>query len=261
MAETWRLLDTGLGSAARNIALARAMLEARDADEIPSTLRFLRFTRSALLGCNDSAAQVLNVDGCRAHDIAVQRRLTGGGALYVDERHLGWELFLHRRDVAGAALRVVSQRVAHAAATAISALGANARCRPPGDIEVDARTIASGGIAIDGQALVFQGVLTLENDALLRSAAIRAGAAPEGAAAAMLAQSRAGLRELLGYAPDPRIVKHNLIEAFESEFDVEFLEGELSLSEERRFLIASKEIDTQGWVDLDAGREGRRCRE
>lgn len=92
MAETWRLLDTGLGSAARNIALNRALLEARQADEIPSTLRFLRFTRSALLGCDQSALQAVNVDYCQLHDIALQRRLTGGPAFYVDEKHLGWEL-------------------------------------------------------------------------------------------------------------------------------------------------------------------------
>ena len=41
---SWRVIDTGLRPAAQNIALNRALLEARQAEEIPSTLRFLRFT-------------------------------------------------------------------------------------------------------------------------------------------------------------------------------------------------------------------------
>jgi len=40
----WRWIDTGVRRPAENLALNRALLEARQAREIPSTLRFLRFT-------------------------------------------------------------------------------------------------------------------------------------------------------------------------------------------------------------------------
>ncbi len=46
MAEMWRVIDTGLRAVAQNIALDRALLEARRAEEIPSTLRFCRFAPS-----------------------------------------------------------------------------------------------------------------------------------------------------------------------------------------------------------------------
>ena len=115
MAENWRRLDTGLRAAAQNIALNRALLEAREADEIPSTLRFLRFTPCALIGYHQSAEQELDLDYCRARQIAVQRRITGGGAIYFDEGQLGWELYLHRRDLDTVALPSVMHKViAHA---------------------------------------------------------------------------------------------------------------------------------------------------
>jgi lipoate-protein ligase A len=60
----------------------------------------------------------------------------------------------------------------------------------------------------------------------------------------------ANLRELLGRAPDLAQVRRNLIEAFESEFDVEFGEDELTLSEHQRYKIALSEIDTPDWVNL-----------
>src|SRR3989344_2422048 len=87
----WRVIDTGLRPAAQNIALNRALLEARQAEEIPSTLRFLRFTPSALLGYHQSADQEFNLEYCREHGITVQRRITGGGAIYFDETQIGWE--------------------------------------------------------------------------------------------------------------------------------------------------------------------------
>ena len=92
MGKIWRVIDTGLRPAAENIALNRALLEARQAGEIPNTLRFLRFRPSALLGYHQSAEQELDLDYCRANNITVQRRITGGGAIYFDETQIGWEL-------------------------------------------------------------------------------------------------------------------------------------------------------------------------
>src|SRR5688572_20673283 len=119
MADTWRLIDTGLGSPARNIALSRALLEARAADEIASTLRFTRFARGALLACHQSAAHELDPSECALQEVVVQRRITGGATWFVDERQLGWELYLHRRDVGAGDMNAITKRVAHAAATGL----------------------------------------------------------------------------------------------------------------------------------------------
>src|SRR5688572_3031569 len=125
----WRLLDTGLASAAHNIALTRALTEARNADEIPGTLRFLRYAPSALLGCRQRACHELDLARCTLEGVGIQRRMSGGATWLADPRQLGWELYLHRRDTGRAELRAVKRRVAHAAATALAALGVDARLR------------------------------------------------------------------------------------------------------------------------------------
>ncbi len=254
MAEMWRVIDTGLRPAAQNIALNRALLEARHAEEIPSTLRFLRFAPCALLGYHQSAEQELNLDYCNARAITVQRRITGGGAMYADEGQLGWELYLHRRDLDTADMQAISRRLCHAAATAISALGVDARYRPRNDIEVDGRKIASTGGAFDGDALLFQGTLLLEFDAEKMLSALRIP--PEKMshnAIASVCEHVASLKDLLGRRPDGALVKRYLTEAFESEFGVEFSEGELTLSEHKRFEAALRGIDHPDWVHLVAG--------
>jgi lipoate---protein ligase len=246
MAEIWRLLDTGLRPPAQNIALNRALLEARRAEEIPSTLRFLRFPSCALIGCDRSAAQELNPDQCTAAGLDIQRRITGGDVMRLDENQLVWELYLHRRDIGPAGMKAVLKRLCHAAAAAVSALGLDARYRPEGDIEVDGRRVAEGAGVFDGDAFLFQGSLLVDMDpASMLSASRLPGAAQD------IARSRiASLKHLLGARPATEQIKRYLKEAFESEFGVEFGEGDLTLSENARYRLALREIDHPDWTNL-----------
>jgi lipoate---protein ligase len=251
MSEMWRMIDTGLRPAAQNIALNRALLEARQAEEIPSTLRFLRFAPSALLGYHQSAEQELDLDYCGANNITIQRRITGGGAIYFDETQLGWELYLHRRELGTSDMQAIAKRICHAAAAAISALGVDARYRPRNDIEVDGKKISGTGGAFDGDALLYQGTLLIDFDVgkMLRVLRIPAEKLSDKAIAS--ARERvASLKDLLGRRPDLALIRRNLTEAFESEFDVEFQESDLTLTEHRRYQTALAEIDTDDWIHL-----------
>ena len=78
MVEMWRVIDTGLRAATQNIALDRALLEARNAEEIPSTLRFYRVAPAVLLASRHSAGQESDGGFCAEAAITVQRRITGG---------------------------------------------------------------------------------------------------------------------------------------------------------------------------------------
>ena len=249
MKNTWRVIDTGLRRAAENIALNRALLEARQADEAPSTLRFLRFTPSALLGFHQSAAQELNLDYCREHGVGIQRRITGGGAIYFDETQLGWELYLHRRDLGCADMQIITRRICDAAARGIQALGVDARFRPRNDIEVDGRKISGTGGAFDGDALMYQGTLLIQFDVEKMLRVLRIPAEKLSDKAITSARERvANLADLLGHVPALEAVQAKLTAAFAAEFGVVFAPGELSKSEHARFDTALVEIDTEDWV-------------
>lgn len=250
MAEHWRYVDTGLASPVRNIALNRALLEARAADEIPSTLRFARSTPSVWLGARDSAAQALDLDYCRGRGIALARGITGGAATYVDERHLLWELYLHRRDVGGATLHALGRRICHAASAALSALGLDARLRGRSEIEIEGRTVAVGGFAVERDAILFQAVLRLGAEPATSLAVLRTPWSGDAAALASAAATRlTDLAAALGRSPDVRAVKANFVEAFECEFGVELREGEPGLSEHARCEAALPAIESGDWLD------------
>ncbi|MDP2970141.1 MAG: lipoate--protein ligase family protein, partial [Deltaproteobacteria bacterium] len=97
--ETWRLIDTGARSAAENMALDEALLELKAQERIPHTLRFLQFSRpSVLVGHHQSVEEEVRLDYCRDKGIEINRRLTGGGALYWGTMELGWEIYISKKD-------------------------------------------------------------------------------------------------------------------------------------------------------------------
>ena len=248
---TWRVIDTGIRPAAHNIALNRALLEARQQEASPSTLHFLRFEPCALLGYHQSAGQELNLDYCQANGIAIQRRITGGGAIYFDETQIGWELYLHKRDLGSADMNVISRRICEAAARGISSLGVDAQFRPRNDIEVAGRKISGTGGAFDGDALMYQGTLLIRFDVEKMLRVLKIPAEKLSDKAISSARERvANLADLLGTPPADEAVKAALSAAFAAEFGVHFVPGELNAHEQNLYIQALAEIDHPDWIDL-----------
>jgi lipoate-protein ligase A len=247
----WRWIDTGLRRPAENLALNRALLEARQAREAPSTLRFLRFTPSALVGHHQDPARELALDYCASAGITVQRRLTGGGAIYMDDDVLGWELYVGRDEMGSPEMAVISRRICEAAAIAIRALGAPAEYRPPTDSGVGGRKISGTGGVMEADALLYQGTLLIDFDVerMLRTLAATAPrVTPEVVAGAR--RSIANLRELLSPLPSLERIEAAFVEALSAEFDARIERGELAAPEVERYRSALAEVDTPAWVGL-----------
>lgn len=247
----WRVLDTGVRNAAENIALNRALLEARQAGESPNTFRFLQFTPSALLGFHQSAEQELNLEYCAEHGVEIQRRITGGGAIYMDETQLGWELYLDKRELGSTDMQVISRRICETAARGISSLGIDARYRPRNDIEVDGRKISGTGGAFDGEALMFQGTMLIRFDVEKMLRVLRIPAEKLSDKAIDSARERvANLGDLLNREVALEEVKMALLNAFGKEFDVQFQAGGLNPAEQQRLSAALAEISSPEWIDM-----------
>ncbi|MHB8847125.1 MAG: lipoate--protein ligase family protein [Burkholderiales bacterium] len=247
----WRLLDTGERRAAENIALNQTLLSGRQQGITPPTLRFLGFQPSALLGFHQSAEQELNLDYCRSNRITVQRRITGGGALYCDNRQLGWELYLHKRELGTADMAAIAQRICVAVAGGISQLGIDARFRPRNDLEVQGRKIGGTGGAFDGDAILYQGTLLIDFDVELMLRVLNIPAEKLSDKSVASARERVtSLAELLGSAPGRDVVVTLIADALAKEFDVEMSAGELNSEERQLYNEALAQIDHPDWVDM-----------
>jgi len=248
--KTLRVLDTGLRRAAENMALNRALLESHQAGTSPHTLRFLRFEPSALLGFHQDVEQELRTDYCAEHGIDIQRRITGGGAIYFDQTQIGWELYLDKAFLGTADMGAIARRICEAAAEGISALGVDARYRPRNDIEVDGRKVSGTGGAFDGDSIMYQGTLLIDFDVERMLRVLRIPAEKLSDKAIESARDRvANLKDLLGELPSFEAVQKGLAESFARAFDVQLEWADaMNAAEEGAFKEALAEIDTPEWI-------------
>ena len=153
----FRVIDTGVRDGRFQIAFDQALVESRKTGAIPDTLRFLRFPPTALIGRHQDLSRELKLDHCRENGVGIVRRITGGGAIYLDEGQLGWELVCDRRAIGVATLAEMTAKICQAAAAGLSTLGINAEYRPPTDIVVDGQKICGTGGYFDGDIVMYQG--------------------------------------------------------------------------------------------------------
>ena len=233
--ETWRLIDTGARSAAENMALDETLLELRAEGKIPATLRFLQFSRpSVLVGHHQSAREEVRLDYCRAKGIEINRRLTGGGALYWGTQELGWEVYLSKTDprVPGR-IEDLYRVMGEAGAQGLRHLGIHAHFRPRNDIEVQGRKISgTGGTELSG-AILFQGTILVDFDVdeMLRALRIPTEKLQDKEIESVKERVTC-LRWELGRTPSPQTIKAALTRGFAQAFGVCFKNQPLTPEEE-----------------------------
>lgn len=249
--KTLRILDTGVIEGRLNIALGQAIVEAHGDGQVPDTLRFLRFPPTALVGRHQALGQEIDLDYCRDHGIGVVRRITGGGAIYLDPGQLGWELALHRSTLGGGALENVARRICEAAADGISRLGVDARYRPRNDIEVGGRKISGTGGFFDGDTLFYQGTVLVDMDPRTMVSVLRVPRAKLAKHELDSAEQRVvTLRELLGEnTPELAEIQEALVAAFCEHLGLAPAPGTISASERREAeTLHREEIGTEEFV-------------
>ncbi len=251
MRRAFRVIDVGLRTGRFNIAFDQAMLELHQEGCIGDSLRFIHFEPVALVGRHQSLGAELDLAYCRANGIQTGRRITGGGAIYLDRGQLGWAMVFGRDAFGGASLPEVARQLCEAAAAGLRTLGIDARFRPRNDIEVGGRKIGGTGGFYDGDSLLYQGTVLVDFDTEKMLAALRVPrvkTAKRGLDSA--AQRVVTLRELLG--PDtPTIeqVEQALLEGFRSELGMNFERQSVAAQElQRAEELHARQIGCESFV-------------
>jgi lipoate-protein ligase A len=254
----FRVIDTGIRDGRRQIAFDQALIDARKSGAVPDTIRFMRFPPTALIGRHQALSREVRVEHCRANGIGLARRITGGGAIYLDEGQLGWSLVFDRASLGIGSLGELAREICEAVAAGLSRLGIDARYRPRNDIEVDGRKVSGTGGFFDGDTLIYQGTVLVDMDPSRMLAALRvpeAKLAKRGLDSA--AQRVTTLKELLGEAPTIERVQGALLEGFAERLGIAPRAGAIGVAEEA---LAERhhdeEIGTDAFVaEIDDPRE------
>lgn len=154
-----RIIDTGLSSARWNTAASLALLECHELNRETDCLRFYSFHPSVLLGRGQTRATGVDSDYCERHNIDVARRVTGGGAVYMNPTMLVWDFVT---DVALPHARL-SDTIGNAIARGLGQIAISAHFCPPNDLTIDDRKISGAATTSLGRSFLHQGTLLLED--------------------------------------------------------------------------------------------------
>jgi lipoate---protein ligase len=165
MAVPFRLIDSGIRAGRLQIAADQAMIDLHRNGDVPDTVRFLRFHPTVLVGRHQAVALEVKVEDCFADIVDIVRRITGGGAIYLDEGQVGWELVLSRKRLPLPTLGDYTTKICEAVAYGLStSFGIDARYRPRNDIEVNGQKLCGTGGFFDGDTLIYQGTVLVDVD-------------------------------------------------------------------------------------------------
>ncbi len=162
----WRLLDSDLVDGPTSAALDEAILEARAADLVPNTLHFYRRKPPAVsIGYFQLVNEVVDMEFCREHGIDIVRRISGGGAIYTDERCLEYAVAVNvgypgiSDDV-----QKTFETICRGLVYALEWLGVEASYKPTNDVLAGGRKISGNAQARRKGVILQHGTLLVDAD-------------------------------------------------------------------------------------------------
>lgn len=248
---TWRLLDTPPMTAAENMAMDEALLELKGQGRSPDTIRFLQFSpRAVLVGFHQSVEEEIRIDYCRESRIDVNRRITGGGAIFFDENQLGWEVFCDKSyfNTPVPNMRLF-RTLCDPVVKALAMLKIDAGFRPRNDIEVNGRKISGTGGTESEEAFMFQGTMLVDFDVDTMLRALRIPVEKLKAKEIDSVKDRVTcLKWELGYVPALADIKQAVRLGFEQGLGIRLEPGGLTREETTRFQEKLAHFKAPQWI-------------
>jgi lipoate---protein ligase len=233
MSVPFRLIDSGIQAGRLQIAYDQALIDLHRGGVVPDTVRFLRFLPTVLVGRHQAVAHEVKVEDCFADLVDIVRRITGGGAIYLDQDQVGWELVLSRKRLPmptlGDYTRAICEAVAHGLS---SSFGIDAKFRPRNDIEVNGQKLCGTGGFFDGDTLIYQGTVLVDVDPARVMTYLNVPDAKLKKRDLDKAEQRVTtLKALLGKAPDVDAVHKALLKGFQDKLGIVATPGMITAQE------------------------------
>ena len=236
MGEKWRFLDTGLNDAFYNMALDEAIVIARSKNLVPNTIRFFRWSPSAVsIGYFQSMEEEVDIKACDEMGIDYIRRRTGGGAVYHDtEGELTYSIIVDENH------RLISRDFQETYRTLCSGLvlglrqlGVPAEFKPINDIVARGKKI-SGNAQTRGMSIVHQhGTILRKVDPALMFKVLKVPSEKIRDKLIKSVEERVtSINDVLGRDVSFRELKDALIKGFEDSLGIKLMPGSITDFEE-----------------------------
>lgn len=163
MSNVLRVIDTYLAEPAMTAAIDEALLEHVAAGASLPALHFYRRRPPAVtIGYFQSAHMDVDLTYCREHSIKVVRRMSGGGAIFTDERQLVFGL--STKGLLPETVEASYASVCTALAEALTGLGAPCTYSPVNDVLCQGRKVSGSAQVRRRGAILHHGTVLVDGD-------------------------------------------------------------------------------------------------
>ena len=175
----WQILPEVACSPALNLALDEALCDAVATGERPPTLRFWGFDSPAIvLGRTQSLTNEVNLEECQRRNIAVVRRISGGGAMVVEpQRTITYSLILPESALVGLSVRTSYEVCDAWVVKALRSLNIDAHHVPINDIATATGKIGGAAQARRRGVILHHTTMAFDLDATFMQSILRIGEA------------------------------------------------------------------------------------
>ena len=162
----WRILPERPLSPALNVALDEVLTDRLSKGLTPPTLRFWRWADPAvILGRTQSVANEVDLDAAAAMGVAVVRRMTGGGAMFLQPHGaITYSLYLPEAALAGFSVRASYEVCEAWVIEALRGLGVDAHHVPINDIACSEGKIGGAAQARRGGVVLHHTTIAYDMD-------------------------------------------------------------------------------------------------
>jgi len=235
------------------MALDDVLLECRANSLVPNTVHFLQFDPPAVLvGYHQVVEHEVRLEFCEERGIDVNRRITGGGAIFFDKSSLGWEIVASKFDLDfHQSIEELYRSLCKGAILGLEKLGIEAAFRPKNDIEIDGKKISGTGGTEKDDAFLFQGTLLIDFDVETMLRALRIPTIKlKDKEVKTLKERVTCVSWQLGHKCSVGRVKEALKEGFQEALGTEFSDSELTVHEEGFLKDRVNKFQSAKWVFL-----------
>lgn len=234
MTEKWRLLLTGENTAAKNMAIDRAILVANSNGKVPSTVRFYSWRPAAIsIGYFQSLEDEIDLVNCRDLGVDYVRRITGGGAVF-HENELTYSIVIpeSHKEISKNIMESYG-KICGAVMKGLTHLDIESEYKPINDIVASGKKISGNAQTRKMKTVLQHGTIIMDVDVEKMFSILKVP--NEKIKDKMIASVKdrvTSIKNIKGKKVDFDVVAKAMKKGFEEEFKIKLIEGVLTEEEE-----------------------------
>jgi lipoate-protein ligase A len=233
MKEQWRFLQTGLNTAATNMAIDRAVLVANSEGKVPPTVRFFAWKPPAIsIGYFQSLNDEVDLENCKKLGIDYVRRITGGGAVFHEDELTYSIIIPESHPQISKNIMKSYGRICGALIKGLKNLGVESNYAPINDIIANNKKISGSAQTRKLKTVLQHGTILTDVDVDKMFSLLKVpNEKIKDKLIADVKQRVTSIKHVLGKEPSFNEVASAIKAGFEEEFNVELKDGTLTKEE------------------------------